>query len=108
MQASATTQTLDTSIPMDIDQNQPRPAICICYNCGDKGHLAHTCLKPQKQRIWLTKATKVDLKSIIAEAVTAAMDVRDMAKKTEQAKSQRKLRRIFRQFNGEAHFPFYQ
>ena len=79
--------------------------MCICYSCGNKGHLSHTCLKPWKQQIQLTKATKVDLKSFPAKAVVATMDVRDMAKRTEQAKGPRM---IFMQVNSETHTPFNQ
>ena len=67
----------------------------ICYNCGDKGHLSCTCLKPGKQHIKLTEATKVGLNSIIAKVVAAAIDVRDMAKKTEQAKESKKVEEDF-------------
>ena len=55
MQTSATTPTLDTSVPMDIDQSRPRPKMCTCYNCGNKGHLSCVFPKPWKQRICLTK-----------------------------------------------------
>jgi len=60
--------------------------MCTCYNCGDKGHLSHVCPKPQKQRIQLTKLAETDIKSLIAEVVSAAMDVRDIAKRAEKAK----------------------
>src|SRR5882724_5427881 len=35
-----TTQALDTSTPMDIDQNKHRPKTHSCYNCNEKGHLS--------------------------------------------------------------------
>ena len=37
----ATTPTLDTPVPMDINQSRSRPGMCTCYNCSDKGHLSH-------------------------------------------------------------------
>src|SRR5882724_9707271 len=40
MQTLVTTPTLDTSVPMDIDQSRPRPKMHTCYNCGNKGHLS--------------------------------------------------------------------
>jgi len=43
----------------------------------------------------LTRATEVDLKSIVAKAVAATMDVRDMAKRTEQAKESKKAEKDF-------------
>jgi len=43
----------------------------------------------------------------VAEAVAAAMDVREVAKKASKPKSPRK-RRIFRQVNSETHAPFDQ
>jgi len=90
---------------MDIDQSQPRPEMCNCYKCSDKGHLSFICLKPWKQRIWLADSAEGDIKSIIAKAVSAAMDTRELANKA--AKS-RKPRRIFRLVNGETHTPFNQ
>jgi len=95
MQAPVAIQTLDTPVPMDIDQNCSRPDTCICYNCGDKGHLSHTCLKLQKQQIRSTALAKVDLKRIIAKAVMAAMDVRDVANKAKQAKESEKVEEDF-------------
>src|SRR5882724_1015551 len=63
MQTPVTTPTLDTPVPMDIDQSRSRPKKHTCYNCGDKGHLSCICLKPWKQRIqstelpeWISKA----------------------------------------------------
>src|SRR5882672_8064978 len=80
----------DTSVPMDIDQSQPRPETCTCYNCGEPSHLSHTCTKPWKQNIWLATSAETDLKSLMAEAIAAAMDVREVAKKAEQAKEPEK------------------
>jgi len=71
---------------MDIDQSQPRPEMCNCYKCSDKGHLSFICLKPWKQRIWLADSAEGDIKSIIAKAVSAAMDTRELANKAEQVK----------------------
>ena len=38
---------------------------------------------------------EVDFKSMVAEAVAAAMDVRDVAKRTEQAKESKKAEEAF-------------
>ena len=46
--------------------------------------------KPWKQWIQSIKLAEMDLKSIIAKAVAAAMDVKDVAKRTEQAKESKK------------------
>ena len=35
-----TTQAMDTSMSMDIDQNKHRPETRSCYNCNEKGHLS--------------------------------------------------------------------
>jgi len=40
MNTPATTQTPDTSMPMDIDQNKHRPENCSCYNFNEKGNLS--------------------------------------------------------------------
>jgi len=87
--------TSDTPIPRDIDQSQPRPKTCTCYNCGEPGHLSPTCMKPQKQRIWLTILANMDIKSLVAEAVAAAMDVREAVKKAEQVKELEKMETEF-------------
>ena len=70
----AITHTLDTSMPMVINQSQPRPKMHTCYNCSDKGHLLCACPKPQKQRMSSADSAEGDIKNIVAEAVTAAMD----------------------------------
>jgi len=85
MQTPATTPTPDTPVPMEIDQSRFRPKAHTCYNCGDKGHLSDICLKPWKQRIWLTESTETDIKSLIAEAVMAVTDARDLAKRAKKA-----------------------
>ena len=82
----ATTQAPYTSMPMDIDQNKHRPETHSCYNCNKKGHLSQHCLKPQKQWVWLVESTKVDLKSLVAKAVVATMDAREVKKKAEEPK----------------------
>jgi len=46
--------------------------------------------------IRLTTSAKVDLKSIIAEAVMAAINVRDVAKKAKQAKESGKVEESFK------------
>src|SRR5882672_6936499 len=74
----------DTSVPMDINQSQPRPEMHTCYNCSKPGHLSCACTKPLKQRIQSTTSAEM-------EAVAAAMDVREVAKKAEQAKESEKL-----------------
>jgi len=45
--------------------------------------------------IRLTTSAKVDLKSIIAEAVMAAMDVRDVEKEAKEAKESGKVEEDF-------------
>jgi len=71
---------------MDINQSRPRLETHTCYNCGDKGHLSCVCLKPQKQIIQLTESAETDIRSLMAEAVMAAMDMREIAKKAKKAK----------------------
>jgi len=67
----------------------------ICYNCGNKGHLS--CLPEtfgsnrSSELIW----PRGTLKIIIAEAVVATMDVRDVSKKPEQAKESGKAEENF-------------
>src|SRR5882672_719190 len=73
----------DTLVPMDIDQSQPRPKTCTCYNCGKPGHLSCTCMKPREQKIQLTTSAETDIKSLVAEAVAAPMDAREVSKKAE-------------------------
>jgi len=71
---------------MDVDQSKCRPETCTCYNCNENGHLSQHCPKPWKQQICLAKSTKVDLKGLVAEAVVAAMDAQEVAKKAEESK----------------------
>ena len=79
-------QTPDTSAPMDIDQNKHRLETHSCYNCNEKGHISRHCLKPRKQQIRLAESTALDLKNLVAEAVAAAMDAREIRKKAEEPK----------------------
>src|SRR5882672_3459272 len=65
----------DTSVPMDIDQSRPRPKTCTCYNCCEPGHLSRTCTKTRKQEIWSATSAETDIKSLIAEAIAAVMDM---------------------------------
>ena len=65
------------------------------YNYSNKGHLSHACLKPWKQRIQSADLAKGDIKSIIAEAVTAALDARELANKSEQVKELEKANKDF-------------
>jgi len=71
---------------MDIDQNKHRPETHSCYNCNEKGHLSQQCLKPQKQQVWSVELSETDLKSLVAKAVAAAMDAREVKKKAEEPK----------------------
>jgi len=52
-------------------------------------------MKPRKQKIWLATSAETDIKSLVAEAVAAAMDVREVAKKAEQAKELEKTETDF-------------
>src|SRR5882724_8033426 len=79
-------QTLDTSVPMDIDQNKCRSETHSCYNCNEKGHISRHCLKPRKQQIRSTESTELNLKSLVAEAVAAGMDAREIRKKAKEPK----------------------
>ena len=81
------TPTPDTSAPRDIDQSKCKQETRTCYNnCDEKGHLLHHCLKHQKQQIHLAEPNEVNIKGLIAEAVAAAMDTQDAAKKAEGPK----------------------
>src|SRR5882724_5981224 len=51
--APAIAQALDTSAPMDIDQNKRRSETCSCYNFNKKVHISRHCQKPRKQQIRL-------------------------------------------------------
>ena len=86
MNTPTITQAPDTSVPMDIDQNKGRSETRSCYNCNEKGHILRQCLKPWKQQIRLTESTELNLKSLVAEAVTAAMDARETGKKAKEHK----------------------
>jgi len=68
------TPTPDTLAPMEIDQSKHKQETHTCYNCDEKGHLSHHCLKPQKQWIHLAEPNEVDIKGLVAEAVAAVMD----------------------------------
>src|SRR5882672_7262974 len=94
-QTPAITHMIDTSIPMDINQSQPRPETHTCYICSDQGHLSCACLKPQKQRIWSTLPPDVDIMGLVAQAMEVAMDAREMVKKAEQAKESGKTEEDF-------------
>jgi len=52
-------------------------------------------MKPWKQRIWSTILAERDIKSLVAEAIAAAMDVREVAKKAKQAKELEKTETDF-------------
>jgi len=91
-QTLAITHTLDTSMPMKINQSQHRPEMHTCYNCGDKGHCSHIFPKPQKQRIHSANSAKGDIKGIVAKAVAAVMDARELAKKDKKAKDSEKAK----------------
>src|SRR5882672_344255 len=93
----------DTSVPMYIDQSQPRPETCTCYNCGEPVHLSHACMKPWKQRIQSTIPANADIKILLAEAMAEAMDAREAIKKLSKPRSQKRQRQIFRTVNGETH-----
>src|SRR5882672_10665129 len=98
----------DTLVPMENDQSQPRPEMHTCYNCGKHSHLSCTCTKPRKQNIWSTTSAKTDIKSLMAKAIAAVMDAREVATKAKQAKDPERWRQIFRKVNGETHAPFNQ
>ena len=59
------------------------------------GHLSCICLKPQKQRIWSAELAKGEIKSIVAKAVAATMDARELANKFEQPKDLEKAKEHF-------------
>jgi len=66
-------------------------------------------MKPWKQRIQSTFSAETDLKSLVAEAIAAAMDASEVTKKTKQAKRVGEdAGQIFRQVNGQTHTPFDQ
>ena len=71
---------------MDIDQNKHRLETHSCYNCNEKGHISRHFPKPQKQQIQSTESTELDLKSLVAEAVAAAIDAREIGKKAKEPK----------------------
>ena len=52
-------------------------------------------MKPGKKNIWLATLAETDIKSLVAEAVAAAMDAREVAKKAEQAKEPEKMETDF-------------
>ena len=52
-------------------------------------------MKPWKQRIWSTTSAEKDIKILVDEAVAVAMDVREVAKKAEQAKEPEKTEMDF-------------
>ena len=66
-----------------------------CYNCAKPGHLSCAFMKPWKQRIWSTTSAKMDIKSLVAEAVAVAMDAREAYKRAEQAKEPEKMEMDF-------------
>jgi len=84
--APAVAQAPDTSVPMDIDQNKCRSETHSCYNCNKKGHISRHCPKPWKQQIRSTESTELNLKSLVAKAVAAAIDAREIGKKAEEPK----------------------
>jgi len=52
-------------------------------------------MKPWKQRIQSTFSAETDLKSLVAEAIAAAMDASEVTKKTKQAKELEKTQTDF-------------
>jgi len=56
----------------------------------------NTALKPWKQQIQLNELTKTDLKSLVAKAVAAVMDVLEVKKNA---------KRVLDQSKGETHAP---
>ena len=50
--------------------------------------------KPQKQRIWSTEWTKMDIKFLIAKSVAAVMDMRDIAKMAKSAEQAKELGKV--------------
>jgi len=102
------THSLETSAPMDINQSRLRLKMHTCYNCSDKGHLSHDCLKTQKQRVHLTVLSDIDTMGLMANAIGEAMDAKEVAKKTKQVNDEGRGKRIFRLVNGETHALFDQ
>ena len=71
---------------MDINQSKHKQETRTCYNCEEKGHLWHHCLKPWKQQIGLAEPNEIDIKGLVVEAVTAVMDTRDTARRWKDPK----------------------
>ena len=52
-------------------------------------------MKPRKQRIQSTISAETDLRSLVAEAIVAAMDAREVTKQAKQAKESEKMQTDF-------------
>src|SRR5882724_8737337 len=71
------TPTPGTLAPMDINQSKHKQETHTCYNCDEKGHLLHHCLKPWKQQIHLAEPNQVNIKGLVAGVVATVMDAQD-------------------------------
>jgi len=72
---------------MNIGQNRPWPEMHTCYNCDEKGHISTHYSNPWKQRTQ-SAMTKINIKSLVAEAVAVVLDAWEVVNKAEKAKEE--------------------